>query len=101
MPKMTTRERLAKIENDQQNLAREAETVRQALRAHYGNLAAGLAVEQLSEREYKDVLTHAIRVGGSAAVAALKALPAAQPLPDARRNGDPATSTAKPRAGGQ
>ena len=100
MPKMTDRERLAKIETDQQNLAREAEIVRRALRSRYGDLATGLAVERLSERDYKDVLVHAIRVGGPAALAALKALPAAQVHPDARRNGDAATSTAKPRAGG-
>jgi hypothetical protein len=37
-------------------------------------LAADLAVETLSEREFKDVLTQAIRVGGTAAIAALKAL---------------------------
>lgn len=79
MPKMTERERLAKIEADQQNLAREAETVRRGLRAHYGKLATELPVERLSEREFRDVLAQAIRVGGASALVALKALPA---LPD-------------------
>lgn len=76
MPKMTDRERLAKIEADQHNLAQEAETVRRGLRAHYGRLTAELPVERLSEREFREVLTHAIRVGGGAAIAALKGLAA-------------------------
>jgi hypothetical protein len=76
MPKMTDRERLAKLEADQKTLAREAESVRQVVRAHYGSIAAELPVESLSEREFRDVLTHAIRVGGGASVGALKALPA-------------------------
>ncbi|MDR7256225.1 hypothetical protein J2X47_000386 [Sphingomonas sp. BE270] len=76
MPKMTERERLAKIEADQRNLAQEAETVRRGLRAQYGKVATEIAVERLSEREFRDVLAQAIRVGGGAALAALKALPA-------------------------
>lgn len=85
MPKMTERERLAKIEADQQNLAREAETVRRGLRVHYGKLATELAVERLTEREFREVLGHAIRVGGGAAITALKGLAApvvqAEPSP--------------------
>ncbi|KTE04095.1 hypothetical protein ATE68_00020 [Sphingopyxis sp. H038] len=77
MPKMTDRERLAKIDNDQRKLADEAEAVRRQIRARYGALAAEIPVEQLTEREYKDVLVLATRAGGAAAVAALKALPAA------------------------
>lgn len=76
MPKMTERERLAKIEADQHSLAREAETVRRGLRAHYGKLVTELPVERLSEREFRDVLGQAIRVGGGAAIAALKGLSA-------------------------
>lgn len=76
MPKMTDRERLAKIDSDQKKLAEEAETVRRQLRTHYASLTSDIPVERLSEREYKDVLAHAIRAGGAAAVAALKALPA-------------------------
>ena len=74
MPKMSDRERLAKIEADQRSLAQEAEAVRAAVRAHYGALTADLAVEVLSEREFRDVVGHAIRIGGAAAVAALKGL---------------------------
>lgn len=97
MPKMTERERLAKIETDQQNLAREAETVRRGLRAHYGKLATELPVERLSEREFRDVLGHAIRVGGAVAIAALKGLSAqavqAEPSPaPSRKRGAPLSS---------
>lgn len=74
MPKMTERERLAKIEADQHNLAQEAETVRRGLRAYYGKLVTELPVERLSEREFRDVLGQAIRVGGGAAIGALKGL---------------------------
>lgn len=75
MPKMTDRERLAKIEADRRKLADEADTVRQSIRASYGAIAAELAVETLTEREFRDLLTHAIRVGGPASITALKALP--------------------------
>lgn len=77
MPKMNDRERLAKIEADRRRLDDEAETVRRAVRAQYGALAADIPVEQLTEREFKDVLGQAIRIGGSAAIAALKAMPSA------------------------
>jgi len=76
MPKMTDRERLAKIETDQRKLAQEAEAVRRGLRAHYGKLATELPVEKLSEREFRDVLSQAIRVGGGVAIAALKSVAA-------------------------
>lgn len=85
MPKLTDRERLAKIEADQLSLAQEAETVRRGLRAHYGRLTAELPIERLSEREFREVVAHAIRVGGGAALAALKALPSHGDGPDAKR----------------
>jgi hypothetical protein len=72
---MTDRERLAKIEADQRRLADEAEAVRRSLRAGYAAIAAELAVETLSEREFRELLGHAIRAGAVAAVSAVKALP--------------------------
>lgn len=72
MPKMTDRERLAKIEADRRKLESEAQEVRANLRAQYGALAADIPVEQLSEREFREILTQAIRIGGFAAIAALK-----------------------------
>lgn len=75
MPKMNERERLAKIEADQRRLSEEADAVRRSLRASYGSIVAELAVETLSEREFKDLVAQAIRAGGTAAIAALKTLP--------------------------
>jgi hypothetical protein len=100
MPKMTERERLAKIEADQRNLAEEAVTVRTALRAQYAAAIVQLPVECLSEREFRDIVIHAIRVGGAAGIVALKALPASDgtlaPTP-ARRTSDPHGSPAPGR----
>lgn len=75
MPKMTDRERLAKIEADRSRLADEADAVRRSLRASYGAITAQLAVETLTEREFRELITQAIRAGGNASVSALKALP--------------------------
>lgn len=77
MPKMTDREKLADLDKRQRQLADEAEAVRRNVRARYGTMLTDIAVESLSEREFRDLLAHAIRTGGSAAVSALKALPAA------------------------
>jgi hypothetical protein len=81
MPKMTDRERLAKIETDQRLLADEADTVRRSLRAHYGQLVADLPVERLTERDFRDLLLQAVRVGGGTAVHALKGLPGSPDVP--------------------
>lgn len=75
MPKMSDRERLADLEARQRKVAAEIEEARRVLRGQYAALVPDLAVETLSEREFRDVLNHAIRAGGPAAVAALKALP--------------------------
>ncbi|WP_404478665.1 hypothetical protein [Novosphingobium sp. BL-52-GroH] len=75
MPKLSDREKLAKIESDQRNLAVEAETVRRAVRAQYGDLTHALPVEQLTEREFRELIGHAVRVGGITALRALKDLP--------------------------
>ena len=77
MPKLTDREKLADLDKRQRQLANEAESVRRNLRARYGDLLAELPVERLSEREFRDLITQALRTGGAAAIPALKALPAA------------------------
>jgi hypothetical protein len=77
MPKLTEREKLTDLEKRQRALAEEAERVRQALRARYGTLLADIPVERISEKEFRDLLAQVIRAGGPAAIAALKALPAA------------------------
>ncbi|QOT72333.1 hypothetical protein H5V43_04085 [Sphingobium fuliginis] len=94
MPKMTERERLADLEARQRKVAEEVESARRALRDRYAGMVTDLPIEALSERDFRDVLTHAIRVGGSPAVSALKALPAAAPEPKSRQKGGPATSMA-------
>lgn len=99
MPKMTDRERLAKIETDQRNLAQEAEAVRRGLRAQYGKLATELPVEMLSEREFRDVLSQAIRVGGGVAIAALKGLAASGVQAEASPGPSRKRATAAPYGG--
>jgi hypothetical protein len=61
MPKTTERERLAKLEADQSRLALEADRVRKNVRAGYGALIVDLAVESLSEREFRELVAQAIR----------------------------------------
>ena len=94
MPKMTERERLADLEARQRKVAEEVETARRALRDRYAVMVTDLPIEALTERDFKDLLTHGIRVGGSQALAALKTLPAAAPEPKSRPKGGPATSMA-------
>lgn len=91
MPKMTDRERLAKIEADQRSLAFEADAVRRSVRASYGAMIADLAVETVTEREFREVVNQAIRVGGQSAITALKLLPAQDriaKIPPERRPSD-------------
>lgn len=76
MPKMTERDRLADLEARQRKIVEEVENARQALRERYAGIAAEAPIERLGEREFRDIVTHAIRAGGPASVQALKALPA-------------------------
>jgi hypothetical protein len=101
MPKMTNRERLADLEARQRRMAEEVEKIRQTLRGKYAALVPDLPVEQLTEREFRDVLIAAIRAGGAAAITVLKGLPDAGTLPSSqpkstrtRPEGGPATSMA-------
>ncbi|WP_242528520.1 hypothetical protein [Novosphingobium sp. PY1] len=75
MPKKTDRERLADLEARQRMMAEEVEKTRRALRGKYAQIVTGLPVEELTEREFYDLLAAAIRSGGAAAVTALRALP--------------------------
>lgn len=76
MPKQSERERLVDLESRRRKLDDEVEIARRALRGKYAALVSELAVESLTEREFRDLLGHAIRAGGVPALAALKALPA-------------------------
>lgn len=94
MPKMTDRERLADLEARQRKMIEEVGKARSALRGKYAAIVPELAVETLTEREFREVLIAAIRVGGITAIAALKALPENTDNPKTPAKRVPATSMA-------
>lgn len=94
MPKINDRARLAGLETRQRKVAQEVENARRALRGKYAAMISDLPIEGLSEREFKELLTQAIRVGGNPAISALKALPATAAELKSRPKGAPATSMA-------
>ncbi len=92
MPKMTDRERLADLEARQRKMVEEVDKARRTLRGKYAAIIPELAVENLTEREFRDVLTAAIRVGGAAAIAVLKPLPDASATPSPGTQANPKSS---------
>ena len=102
MPKKTDRERLADLEARQRMMAEEVEKTRRALRGKYAEIVTDLPVEDLTEREFRDLLVAAIRCGGATAVTALRALqevstssqPGAPTNTRSSRRDGPATSMA-------
>lgn len=76
MPKMSERERLTELEARQRKLNDDIVEARRAVRARYAAIILDIAVETLTEREFRDLLNQAIRIGGSAAVTALTAIQA-------------------------
>ena len=75
MPKKSERERLADLEARQRKVAEDVENARRALRGRYASIIGELAVEELTEREFRELVGLAIRSGGEAAVGAPKSLP--------------------------
>lgn len=73
MPKMSDRERLADLEAKQRKVAEEIVEARRTLRGKYAAIVLDLGVETLSEREFRDVVVQAIRLGGAPEVAARSA----------------------------
>lgn len=73
MPRMSDRERLAELETKQRKIAEDIADARRALRGKYAAIVLDLAVETLTEREFKELLVQAIRLGGATATAALSA----------------------------
>ncbi|WP_240339339.1 hypothetical protein [Novosphingobium sp. BW1] len=96
MPKKTDRERLADLEARQHMMAQEVEKTRRALRRKYAEIVTDLPVEDLTEREFRDLLAAAIRCGGAAALSALRALPEVSTSP---QSGAPTNSKSSRRDG--
>ena len=71
MPKMSDRERLSDLEQRQRRMSEEIVEARRALRGKYAASILDLAVETMTEREFRDVVNHAIRLGAAASLAAL------------------------------
>ena len=102
MPKQTYRERLADLEMRQRRIAEEILTARHAVRGKYADILDSLPIEQMSERVFRDIIMHAIRVGGEASLAVLMPLPTFMPTASkSLAKGVPAASTASPRAAGR
>lgn len=85
MPKMNDRERLADLEARQRKIADDILEARRALRGKYASIIADLEIEKLSEKDFRDILAQAIRVGGPACIAALKPLSLLQRAEPAKR----------------
>jgi hypothetical protein len=79
MPRMTDRERLVDLEARQRKINAELEAARTALRARYGAIIADLCVENIPERDFRGIVQQVIRVGSSAGLVALTALPSIKP----------------------
>lgn len=75
MPKLTDRERLAELEQRKRKIAEEIEQTRVALRGKYAAIISELEVESLTERDFRDLISLAIKAGSVASIQALKALP--------------------------
>ncbi len=85
MPKLNDRDRLADLEARQTKIAQEIVEARRALRGKYASILIDMEVEKLSEKDFRDLLQHAIRLGGPTSITALKGIaPTAKSQPEKR-----------------
>ncbi len=85
MPKLNDRDRLADLEARQSKIAQEILDARRALRGKYASILSDMEVEKLTEKDFRDLVQHAIRVGGPASITALKGIaPTAKSPPEKR-----------------
>ena len=75
MPKMSDRERLADLVEKSRKLADEIETTERRVRERYGAIVAGLPVETVGERDFREDVGLLVKLGGPAAIGAMKAVP--------------------------
>ena len=73
MPKMSDRERLADLVEKSRKLADEIETTEKRLRERYGAIVTAMPVEAIGEREFREAMGLLVKLGGPAAIGALKA----------------------------
>jgi hypothetical protein len=78
MPKKSEREKLAALEEQRKRVSAEIDAARARVRERYARIIADLPVEEISEREFRDLVGEALRVGAGPALGALKALPPAR-----------------------
>lgn len=75
MPKLTERDRLVDLEERQRKATEDLAQARQELRGKYLDQLRTLPLERLADRELRELVNQAIRVGAGIALPALKALP--------------------------
>jgi len=73
MPKKSEREKLADLVERQKKVSEEIEAARAQLRGRYARIVADMPVEEIAERDFREGLGLFLKLGGPAAVAALKA----------------------------
>ncbi|WP_298673178.1 hypothetical protein [uncultured Sphingomonas sp.] len=75
MPKMSEREKLADLVAKRDKIADEIETAQKRVRERYAAIVVAMPVEEIGEREFREALGLVLKLGGAAAVGALKAAP--------------------------